>query len=344
MESPALISVIIPTRNRLAFLREAIASVQRQSFADWELIVVDDCSQDGTWDWLGSLDDKRIPSLRMDEHRERSVSRNAGLRAAGGEFVMFLDDDDWLLDGALTGLSDALRQQSTAAGAVGALIYENSWGSWNRAPHPRRRVFKKVWEDMLFGWIPHQGRTLLRKSAIVEAGGWKEAMRLSEDYHLWLRLWRYAPAVLIPQPVVAYRIHPGQTPQAGVWALNIKLRRAAVANEGTDERQRAERSILAHRLIRQSWRALERGHPWKALGRCGQAALSAPWLLASPPSRVLIAETAWRSFVHATLGTWVTERLRKAKRALTRRGELRPPRLAAVPSTTALRGGTDSRS
>lgn len=344
MKAEVRISVIIPTRNRKEFLCEAVASVLAQSFAEWELIVVDDASEDGTGPWLQSLSDSRIRVLRLESHRDRSAARNAGLAAARGEYVLFLDDDDWLLAGALANLFGAFTWRPAAIGAIGAYTYKNDWGSWNRGSHPRRRAFGSIWRDLLFGWIPIPSQSLLRRSAVVEAGGWNETMSCSEDVDLWLRLWRLGPAVLVPQAVVAYRIHSGQTQKAGTWKLNIELRRKAVARQSEDDRRRAECSILAHRLVRRSWRSLRQDESWKALRWWGKAVLSAPWLLASPASRALLAETGLRCLTHAALGHWVVAGLRKAKRACIRayRGNLHPPSLGA--STTGPARGPDGPS
>src|SRR5437016_5583373 len=86
-----LVTVVIPTRNRLRYLEEAIESVRRQTYPNWELVVVDDASEDGTWEWLQMLVDPRIHALRQPQHRERSAARNRGLAEARGEYVLFLD-------------------------------------------------------------------------------------------------------------------------------------------------------------------------------------------------------------------------------------------------------------
>jgi GT2 family glycosyltransferase len=339
------ISVITPTRNRLGFLREAVASVQSQSFGDWEMIVVDDCSQDDTWDWLQGLGDGRIRAVRMQEHRERSAARNAALKQARGEYVLFLDDDDWLLDGALARLFGALQRRPTAIGAVGAFIYKNSWGSWNRAAHPRCRVFGTVWPDLLFGWIPMPGQTLHRRSAVIEAGAFCETMSLGEDYEFLLRFWQLGPAVLIPRPVLVYRIHPGQTNKPNVWELTAELRRMAAASRGEKERERAERSIQADRLIQQALVARKQGQTREAFLLWRRVIQSGPWLLASPVSRALILETGWQCFAGVALNRQLLGGLQRVKRACLRafRGELRPPAVH-LPSSKLVRGEGNNRS
>ncbi len=91
-----LASVIIPTYNRLALLREAIASVLRQTMPDFEILAIDDGSTDGTTEAALGAIDSRIRYIRVP-HGGRSKARNLGLREAKGRFVAFLDDDDLYL-------------------------------------------------------------------------------------------------------------------------------------------------------------------------------------------------------------------------------------------------------
>src|SRR5436305_4220556 len=104
----AVLTVVIPTRDRLALLREAVASVQAQESSSWGLIVVDDASSDGTAAWVDGVGDPRVSCIRLDERLERSAARNRGLAAAAGSAVLFLDDDDRLRPSALRRLSHAL--------------------------------------------------------------------------------------------------------------------------------------------------------------------------------------------------------------------------------------------
>lgn len=93
METP-LVSAIIPTHNRAEMLKRAIRSVQLQTYSHLEIIVVDDASQDKTSEVVASFGDPRIRYIRHDTNRGGSVARNTGIRAATGEYISFLDDDD----------------------------------------------------------------------------------------------------------------------------------------------------------------------------------------------------------------------------------------------------------
>jgi len=91
-----MISVVIPVYNAESFISKCVGSVLEQTFSDLELICVDDCSKDGSSKLLDGFDDPRVRVIRFAENRGVSAARNAGLEAAVGDYVYFLDSDDWL--------------------------------------------------------------------------------------------------------------------------------------------------------------------------------------------------------------------------------------------------------
>lgn len=100
-------SIIIPTYNRADFLPKAIESVLAQTFADWELIIVDDGSTDNTKDVVSQYSDSRITYI-YQENAERSAARNNGITHSVGEYVLFLDSDDYYLSNFLNDLNQAI--------------------------------------------------------------------------------------------------------------------------------------------------------------------------------------------------------------------------------------------
>ena len=96
MEREPLVSIVVPTYNRLAYLRQAVQSVFDQTYRQWELIVVDDGSTDGTAAYVASLGG-RVRALTLPRRGGAARARNAGVGAARGAYVAFLDSDDlWL--------------------------------------------------------------------------------------------------------------------------------------------------------------------------------------------------------------------------------------------------------
>src|SRR6266536_3253697 len=102
-------SVVIPTYNRLDFLKEAIRSVWDQTHADYEIIVVDDGSTDGTMDYLVSLG--ALVKTLHQEHRGPAAARNLGVSQAAGTYVAFLDSDDFWFPWTLTALHKVIQQR-----------------------------------------------------------------------------------------------------------------------------------------------------------------------------------------------------------------------------------------
>lgn len=93
-EHDTLVSFIMPTYNRRHCISQAIDSVRSQTYENWELLIVDDCSTDGTADLVGSYDDDRIRFIRLDENRGSAGARNAAIDSLSGEYVTYIDTDN----------------------------------------------------------------------------------------------------------------------------------------------------------------------------------------------------------------------------------------------------------
>jgi glycosyltransferase involved in cell wall biosynthesis len=89
-----LVSVVISTYNREAYLREAISSVYAQTHTNWELIIADDSSMNGTREYLASLSDERVRVIQLKHSGSPALTRNSALAHAAGQCIAFLDDDD----------------------------------------------------------------------------------------------------------------------------------------------------------------------------------------------------------------------------------------------------------
>lgn len=89
-----MISIIVPVYNAEKFIRETIQSVLNQTYKDFELILVDDCSKDGSVDAIKSFDDSRVILVKQEHNAGAYAARNRGLKEAGGRYIAFLDSDD----------------------------------------------------------------------------------------------------------------------------------------------------------------------------------------------------------------------------------------------------------
>ena len=146
--------------------------------------------------------------MRLSRNSGFPVARSVGLAMASGEFVLFLDDDDVLLPSAIDHLARALFAHPEAVAATGAELGFDEDGQWLNCVRPRARSVRHVWPDVLAGlWVTGAGRTLFRKDALEDVGGWDETLDFGEDDELWLRLARRGRAVLVPDDVLFYRFH-----------------------------------------------------------------------------------------------------------------------------------------
>lgn len=288
------ITVVIPTRNRVALLPESIASVLAQQGPTWELIVVDDASTDGTADYLATLTDARCRTFRNAERGDRSGACNLGLRHARGEFVMFHDDDDLLRPGALARLHAALRREPAAVAAIGGRWdwFCDHRGGGRRDSHPFFPRTRDVSDDMLFGWSAGSGQNLYRTELARRVGGFDRSAELVEDRDFWLRLTRHGSVVLRPEIVMTCRVHPGQTKPANIQQRRERVFGRAIRQLPRERRRRALRIRASSRLILAAETALAEGRFVAAAGRSIRATMIWPGLWASP-----------------LLGPWVARRL-----------------------------------
>jgi len=198
------VSVILPTMDRWSLLSRALASVLAQEDADLEVLVIDDGSSDGTPARLAAIGDPRLRVLVQESNQGVSRARNRGIAAARGEWVAFLDDDDFW---APTCLREHLRS-ITDAGAdwgYGAAISVGP-GHANRVmmPAPPEELEEGLLQLNLVG-PPSTGT--VRRSLLREVGDFDEHLSVTADWDLWVRLSRRAPAALCEEPLVAYWDH-----------------------------------------------------------------------------------------------------------------------------------------
>jgi glycosyltransferase involved in cell wall biosynthesis len=192
-----VVSVIMPTWNRADFISDAIASVQAQSFSDWELIVVDDGSADDTRDVVSSFAaDNRVHYVSQ-AHAGQSVARNRGLREARGELIAYQDSDNIWYPDFLTVAVTKFAAEPDVLCAYGALISEVHLSD-------RRILFEPFDRERLRHANFIAMTTLVHRRALyMRHGGFDETLGTLEDWELVLRYTQEAPAV--PLPVLASR-------------------------------------------------------------------------------------------------------------------------------------------
>jgi glycosyltransferase involved in cell wall biosynthesis len=295
-------SVVIATRNRVHLLPEAVESVVAQTFREWELIVVDDASEDGTPVWLTSSAARRMTPILLETQVERSRARNQGLAQARGEFVLFLDDDDRLRPEALERLVGGLDHPRRAgcAQAIGGRIETDATGRVRRVPHVRRLRVGPVWPEMLGGWWwPGTGQCLFRRDAFTAIGGYDVELASSEDQEIQFRLSRIGPAVLVAGVVLDVRSHPLQRPDPRKSEIAERLHVGFAASLDGRDALRAARLRRSHGVVLIGLRAIVEQRFGTAFACFLRAARIAPEIVRSPLSRTLVVRAIVASAVKA---------------------------------------------
>ena len=207
---PPRVSVIIPTYNRSRYIAEAIRSVQAQTHRDVEIIVADDGSTDDTSQIMAGFGDS-VSYLPLEHRGQPAATRNAGLRAAEGEYVAFLDSDDLFLPGKLA-LQLAAFEQHPEAG----LAYSNGYFFRDDPQVPTGRTLDGMptptgdaLADLLRGNFLTSPVVLVRHECLNVVGLFDERPEFFavEDYDLWLRIAAHFPFVHAPGDVAAIRRH-----------------------------------------------------------------------------------------------------------------------------------------
>jgi glycosyltransferase involved in cell wall biosynthesis len=198
-ESGPIASVVIPTYNRADLVLRAVASVQRQSFGDWELLVVDDASTDDTKRRVEQLRDPRIEYVRRHLNGGVAAAQNTGLDRAVGRYVLFLHSDDELLPECLQRLSDILASAPPAiGGAAAGLEVVEPKGIARRGPYLEGADDRAL---LSYRSGVHVSTLLLRRE-LAAAVRFDESLRGVEDRDFCIRLLRRTRLAFERDPLV----------------------------------------------------------------------------------------------------------------------------------------------
>ena len=246
------VSVVIPTHDRMRWLKLALATALWQEEVTVQAIVVDDGSSDGTADLVRSLDDSRIKLLRHDFAQGVGVSRNHGADEATHEWIAFLDDDDlWAPDKLYRQINAASRRGRDWAYAGCVNVGDHLEIIGGAPPPSPATVSKRIFR---FNAVPGGGsNVVVRRDTFRRVGHFDLRLRNTEDWEMWIRLAELGPPAWVPEPLLAYRVHPTNA------SLDIVEILAGVELIELKHRTSVDRGVL-HRWIAESClRAGQRG-------------------------------------------------------------------------------------
>lgn len=206
------ISAIVPTYNGEQFLRAAIESILNQTFQDFELIVVDDHSNDNTPSILAELEDSRLNVITNERNLGIAAATNKGLALARGKYVALQDHDDISLPHRFQAEVEFLDSHPNAAlvGTAASQIDEN--GSVSQTLTQPTDDLELKW-GLLFGCCFHHTSLMIRRSVILNEGGYRDdpSFPFAPDYDLFSRVGERYPVANLPEPLVLWRRHSDNT-------------------------------------------------------------------------------------------------------------------------------------
>ncbi len=199
------VSIIVTTYNLTKYLNDCIQSVIDQSMNDWEIVVVDDCSQDDPKSLVDSMNDSRIHYIRTRENVGLALARNIGWTRSTGKYIIFLDADDMLDRATLELLTDALDRDSGIHIAYGSLdTVSDDGGSRRRNEWPRNDFDWRAQISHL-NQLPYA--SMVRREVLERSGGYRERDWRAEDASMWMRLTSlgFRAKMVTDRPTLIYR-------------------------------------------------------------------------------------------------------------------------------------------
>jgi glycosyltransferase involved in cell wall biosynthesis len=201
------VSVVIPTYNALRFLPQTIASVMGQTYQDFELLLIDDGSSDGTADWVEEFNQTTDGhKIRFFQQQRGGVSaaRNLGIQNAQGEFVAFLDADDLWVPTKLAQQVNYLNQHPRVGLVHGAIALMDESGKLTGRVLSSKPAASSLTQLLTRNAVACQ-TVLVRRSCFEQTGCFDSQADTVEDWDLWMRVARFYPIVALPEVLAHYR-------------------------------------------------------------------------------------------------------------------------------------------
>jgi len=210
---PSLVSIIMPSYNTAGYIGDAIDSVIAQTYTNWELIIIDDCSTDNSNEIINSYKDSRIVLLKNEKTKGAALARNYGLREAKGRFVAFIDSDD-------TWVSDKLEKQVK-------FITENDYAF---IYSDYRVCFDGVWENVIrtspskvnkrriYNYCYFSTITVMydaEKVGLIQIADLKK----NNDYAMWIQALSKVDAYRLPECLANYIKHDNSISSGSKFGL-----------------------------------------------------------------------------------------------------------------------------
>ena len=309
-----LVSVVMPVYNGETYLAEAIESILTQTLSDLELIVVDDCSTDGSAaivrDYASR--DERVRLVQHDHNQGSASARNSGIAVSRGEFIAAMDSDDISLPHRLEKQA-AFLQSHTDFGLVGSFVQTASADLSERQSHtyPQLHAFIALYW-ILGGRTTMQGGVYLaRREALLSVGGYEDSRQFVDDKELYARLFFKTKFANLPEALYLYRSHEKQS-SASTWrrqqreiediAIRLRWLKRVTGNASRVTLERFERLHWSEKFGWREWWLLRRDVKRLLKGMAATQALAGTDIAIAEAEMRKRLESAtprwWQIFVH----------------------------------------------
>lgn len=263
-----LVSIVLPTYNRVRTLERAVNSVLNQSYAAVELIIVDDGSTDGTRELVASFDDARIRFVPLDQNRGVSHARNTGLRLATGEYIAFQDSDDEWLAGKLEQQVNAARAAAAKHPAVcvfhtkimyvaGSVLGDRPNMVFCIPALPRTPSREYLLRSICRHNLISTQTLLMNRAALQRVHGFDELLANNEDWDFAISLIRNTEAVFLDEPLVMTYLQDDSVSHLTRRGARSQLRIALKLLRDPD----VDRQVVGNHLSAIGWWISKLGNP-----------------------------------------------------------------------------------
>jgi len=222
------VSVILTSYNHEKYIAKAIESVLTQTFTDFELVIVDDCSSDSSWDIIKSYNDPRIIAVRHEVNKRSSVRRN--LHRCAGEYIAIHHSDDVWLPDKLKRQVEYLNEQPKVAACFTLVNFIDEEGQEFNPPvsHSYHKVFEQQ-NKSRFEWLRtffQEGNRLCHPSVLIRKEAYKkhslfiDGLAQIPDFVQWIRLCKKSEIHVIQEKLTLFRLRDNNANSSGHTALN----------------------------------------------------------------------------------------------------------------------------
>ena len=205
-----LVSIITPTFNSIDYIKETYRSISAQQYQNWEWVVTDDCSTDNTFDFLLhlSINDARIRPFKLDNNSGAAVARNNSLNHSRGEYIAFIDADDYWEKDKLSSQISYMEEKKLDFCFTSYICETSSESKLCKVVDATHSEDVFTYKDMLKKKATLGCSTVILKKSLVKQHR-MPLIRTGQDYAFWLKLLKETNAVLFNRCLTHYRIVPG---------------------------------------------------------------------------------------------------------------------------------------